>query len=170
DGHHRIADELLDGAAVERDQPLAALEVAGKDLANVLCIARLRECGEADEVGEDDRHEAALRGWRRGLTDRNGIRLERVCARAAEAHARLVRSAALRARSLERRRATPAEPSARAVLGTAVRTDHRGDSLVREHTNGQLAEEIGAPGCRASSRSLSLRRFRDVLRRSVAGD
>ena len=37
--HHGIADELLDGAAVERDQPLATIEVAREKLAHLLGIA-----------------------------------------------------------------------------------------------------------------------------------
>ena len=42
DGHHGVADELLDRAAVERDQAPAVVEVAGEDLADVLGVARSR--------------------------------------------------------------------------------------------------------------------------------
>ena len=60
DGHHRVADELLDRAAVELDQPTAGVEVAGEELAHLLRIAALRERREADEVGEEDGDEPAL--------------------------------------------------------------------------------------------------------------
>ena len=61
DRHHRVADELLDRAAVERDQPAARVEVARQKLAHLLGVARLRERREADEVGEEHRDEPALR-------------------------------------------------------------------------------------------------------------
>ena len=60
DRHHRVADELLDRAAVELDQSSARVEVAGEELARVLGIALLGGGGEADEVGEENRDEAAL--------------------------------------------------------------------------------------------------------------
>ena len=43
DGHHRVADELLDRAAVELDQPPARVEVAREELARLLGVALLRE-------------------------------------------------------------------------------------------------------------------------------
>ena len=43
DRHHRVADELLDRAAVELDQPPARVEVAGEELAHLLGVAGLRE-------------------------------------------------------------------------------------------------------------------------------
>ena len=58
--HHRVADELLDRAAVELDQAPARVEVAGEELARVLGVALLGGCREADEVGEEDGDEAAL--------------------------------------------------------------------------------------------------------------
>ena len=39
DGHHRVADELLDRAAVQLDQPAAGVEVAREELAHVLRVA-----------------------------------------------------------------------------------------------------------------------------------
>ncbi len=62
--HDRVADELLDRAAVASDELAACVEVAGQELANLLRVAGLRERGEADEVGEQDRDEAALGGGR----------------------------------------------------------------------------------------------------------
>ena len=60
DGHHRIADELLDGAAVAADHVRGELEVAGQGLADLLGVALLGERGESDEVGEEDGDEAPL--------------------------------------------------------------------------------------------------------------
>ena len=60
DRHHRVADELLDRAAVELDQPSARVEVAREQLAHLLRVARLGERREADEVGEEHGDEAAL--------------------------------------------------------------------------------------------------------------
>ena len=58
--HHRVADELLDGAAVAGDQRAARVEVARQELAHVLGVARLRHRGEPDQVGEEDRHQPPL--------------------------------------------------------------------------------------------------------------
>ena len=41
DGHHGVADELLDGAAVALDDRAAGVEVAGQELAGVLGVAAL---------------------------------------------------------------------------------------------------------------------------------
>ena len=60
DGHDGVADELLDGAAVAADHLAGELEVAVQELAGVLGVVALGEGREADEVGEEDRDEAAL--------------------------------------------------------------------------------------------------------------
>ena len=57
DGHHGVADELLDRAAVALDDLARQLEVACQQLADVLRVAVLGERREADEVGEQDRDE-----------------------------------------------------------------------------------------------------------------
>ena len=63
--HHRVADELLDDAALVLDRPLPAGEVGADDLAGVLGVELPREHGEVDEIGEDDGDEPALLGaWR----------------------------------------------------------------------------------------------------------
>ena len=54
DGHHGVADELLDHPAVALDELAAALEVARQELADLLGVAVLGERREADEVGEQD--------------------------------------------------------------------------------------------------------------------
>ena len=55
DRHHRVADELLDRAAVAPDDVARELEVARQGLAHLLGVAPLGERREADEVGEQDR-------------------------------------------------------------------------------------------------------------------
>ena len=60
DGHHCIADELLDRAAIKLDDPAARLEVARQKLAHLLRVLRLRERGETDQIGEQNRDQAAL--------------------------------------------------------------------------------------------------------------
>ena len=64
DRHDGVPDELLDRAAVELDQAAAGVEVARQKLPNLLRVARLGECREADEVGEEHGDEAALGGGR----------------------------------------------------------------------------------------------------------
>ena len=58
--HHRVADELLHGAAVAADDEARGVEVAREQVADVLRVARLRERREADEVGEEDGDDAPL--------------------------------------------------------------------------------------------------------------
>ena len=54
DRHDRVADELLDGAAVALDDRAQILEVAAHARAQRLRIGRLAERGRADEVAEED--------------------------------------------------------------------------------------------------------------------
>ena len=61
DGHDGVPDELLDGAAVALDDAACGVEVAREELAGLLGVATLGGCREADEVGEEDGDEAALR-------------------------------------------------------------------------------------------------------------
>jgi hypothetical protein len=65
DRHDRVADELLDRPPIAPDDVGGDLEVAGQGVADVLRVALLGERGEADEVGEQDRHEAPLGDDRR---------------------------------------------------------------------------------------------------------
>ena len=62
EGHHRIADELLDPTAIAVDDVPDCLEVAGLEVADLLRVTTVRECGEADQVGEQDGHEPSLGG------------------------------------------------------------------------------------------------------------
>ena len=73
DGHDRVTDELLDRAAVAADHLLGELEVAGQELAGVLGILALGQGREADQVGEQDRHEPALGGRGLGRVANRGL-------------------------------------------------------------------------------------------------
>ena len=89
-GHHRVADELLDGAAVQLDQSAAGVEVAGEQFTGFLRVALLGGGGEADEVGEENGDQAALGCSRcRGLGLDGGL-LERFCQRCTAFSAELV--------------------------------------------------------------------------------
>ncbi len=67
-GHHGVADELLDGAAVAADDVRGELEVAAQGLADLLGVASLGEGREANEVREQHRHDPPLgEGGSRGL-------------------------------------------------------------------------------------------------------
>ena len=60
DRHHRVADELLDDAAVTAHDGPGELEVTRQDLAYLLGIAPLGKGREADEVAEQHRDVAQL--------------------------------------------------------------------------------------------------------------
>ena len=47
-GHDRITDEFLHGPAVAGDELLAGLEIPAKQVADLLGVAGLGECGESD--------------------------------------------------------------------------------------------------------------------------
>ena len=59
DGHHGVADELLDGAAVPLDDRLRGLEVARHHAAQALGVDPLAERGRAGDVAEEHRHDLA---------------------------------------------------------------------------------------------------------------
>ena len=63
--HHRVADELLDGAAVSLELGADALVVGAEDSLDVLRVHRLGPRREADEVAEDDRDDLAFAARRR---------------------------------------------------------------------------------------------------------
>ena len=128
DGHHRVADELLDRAAVEADQSAAGVEVAREELPHLLGVARLGERREPDEVGEQDGDQAPLGGrgrrWRIGRgRRRRGEPGQRRAALATEACPGAVARAAPRAGALERHAAARAELRVVGVLDAAVRAD-----------------------------------------------
>jgi len=64
DGHHGVADELLDRPAIAADDLLALLEIARQEFADGFGVTALGERREPDEIGEQDRHQATLRNGR----------------------------------------------------------------------------------------------------------
>ena len=108
DGHHRIADELLDDASVPPDDVGGDLEVPGKEVAHLLGVAVLRERREAHEVGEKHRDEPPLDGDCRRSTGLRRGRQNRP-ALATELLPRRVSGSARGARGRERRPALAAE-------------------------------------------------------------
>ena len=149
DGHHRVADELLDRAAVALDHVARQVEVAGQRLADVLRVTLLGKRREADQVGEQDADEAPL-GFdapRPRCCGRHGrgvaSRLRAVGRRAAaptgerrrallaELRGRRVDEAAVRAARRQWRGALHAELRAGHVLSRAVGTDHRRRRIAR---------------------------------------
>ncbi len=139
DGHHGIADELLDHAAVELDQSPAHVEVAREQRPHLLGVARLRERGETDQVGEQHGDQAPLgrRLWpcrRHGEGDCRSARrggpgdTEGRAALAAEAVVRGHRGAAGGARRRERCPAAAAEPLAGSIFHSTGGADH-GESV-----------------------------------------
>ncbi len=103
-GHHGVADELLDDPAVAFHDPAALLEVAGQELPDLFRVTRFGKGREADEVREKDRDEPTFGRWRRG--DRIRIAGRRGGSRFAEG-----------------RPAVSAEPLARWIRGTAGCTE-----------------------------------------------
>jgi hypothetical protein len=55
--HHRVADELLDPAAVALDDRAQVVEVALHSRAQRLWVCRLAECRRAHEIGEHHSHD-----------------------------------------------------------------------------------------------------------------
>ena len=81
DGHHRVADELLDRAAVALELAAHPSVVRRQGRADILRVEELRLRGRADQVGEEDRHNLAL------LEEQLGGRVERRAAAGAEGNA-----------------------------------------------------------------------------------
>ena len=64
DGHHRVADELLDGAAVRLERGAHLLEVARHDAPDRLGVDPLSAPGGVDDVAEEDGDGLARRARR----------------------------------------------------------------------------------------------------------
>ena len=101
DRHHGVADELLDRAAEALELVAEPSVVRAEQRAHLLGIHLLGARGEADEVGEEHRHDLAL------LEPRLLGRLERRAARVAEAGSLRVLLAAARARDHGRKPTPP---------------------------------------------------------------
>src|SRR5690242_10973760 len=80
DRHHRVADELLDHAAVLLDALLGLPVIRVQHLAHVLGIGLVRPGGRVDQVDEEDGHELALLLRRRGLAERRAAAAAETCA------------------------------------------------------------------------------------------
>ena len=142
DGHDRVADELLDGAAVPSDHLGRQVEVRRQQLPHLLAVAALRHRREPDQVGEEDRHQATLRNgracgggsrvgavsWRRRgrrpSRRGNGVLVQEPAALPAEALARLVDRPTGRAAGGQGGPARCAELPLASVLGSTARADH----------------------------------------------
>jgi len=61
-GHHRVADELLDDAAVPLDRSTHRVVPAQEERAQRLGVEALAEPGRVGEVAEEDRHSFPRRG------------------------------------------------------------------------------------------------------------
>src|SRR3954468_20985412 len=72
DGHHGVADELLDRAAVPLELGAELRVVGGERRADVLRVETLRPRRRDDEVGEEDRHDLPLLAWSRGCRHERG--------------------------------------------------------------------------------------------------
>jgi hypothetical protein len=117
-------DELLDGPAVEIDQPSTGVEVPGEQLADFVCVAGFRKGRESDQVGKQDRHQPALgpgsRRWAgHSVEDRGGLALDGSPALVAEL-GRRPDGVPIRADSLQRPAAFGTELRLGPVLGAAV--------------------------------------------------
>src|SRR5207249_3732005 len=98
---------------------------AGEELTCLLRVARLRDRGEAHEIGEQHRDKPPL-GRRRWMRCGCRLCLERGAALRAEAHSRFARCATGRADPVEPSAATAAEARAGGILRSADWTDvHR---------------------------------------------
>ena len=150
DGHHRVADELLDRAAVALDQRSAAVEVTRQQLADLLGIAMLAQRREADQVREQHRYQSPLGARRSGLDSAavgrrgHGHGIERSAAVAAEPVGRLVDAAAVTAVDRERCPALSAESSPGSVLRSARRA-----RMHKYLARGILSLRLALPSARA---------------------
>ena len=179
-GHDRVADELLDRAAVAADHLAGKLEVARQELAGLLRVPALGQRREADEVGEQDRDEAAFRdrGVRGGGSSRGGGRgavgvadAGRRAALGAELRAGEERRATLPAAGLQRRSALGAEAGVGRRGRAAVRTRHFGrrPSMIPREAASVTAEFDRSDTTFEGAWATGLPERRDELARSRAG-
>src|SRR5204863_2872787 len=138
DGHHRIADDLLDRAAVPLELVAQAGMIERKQPAHVLWIELLCLRGESNEVDEDDGDDLSF------LAEGTLVGLQRACAGVAEASTLGVLLAAARAhhhRQSVRRAGLRSNP--RVVLLTLDPTAPGPDVLVRRSVD---AKQQTVPG------------------------
>ncbi len=177
DGHHRVADELLDGAAVALDHRAGDVEVAGQEVARVLRVASFGGGGEPDEVDEEHRDEAALCRRRLGRAgcDRSscGGAFELRAALAAELDAGCVRCTARRACRGQARAALATELAA-VLVGRLTRgADHVGSlcrirvTILRAQRLVWVSRAVSAPRRRIASGACSWSLTRGPCGRSL---
>ena len=117
-GHHRVADELLDGAAVALDDRLHPLEVAREQRAQRLRVEPLAERGRAGDVAEEDGHGLALLARRRGVGERRAAGVAEARTLRDVVVAALAQIATARVYELVPCRLLPAFENGRRVVGT----------------------------------------------------
>src|SRR5262249_58250486 len=117
------------------DRAPSGLEVGDEDLAPVVRVGLFGGAREADQVGEEDRHEPPFCAGARFSGRRRLVALEPGAALAAEALARLVRRSAHGAHDGERGAAFGAELPSGAVLGAAGATEHA-NTVIRMRAGG----------------------------------
>src|SRR5438034_7356265 len=154
-GNDRIADELVNRAAVADYDLSGGLEVPRQKIANILRIAAIREVGETNQVREEHGNQAALSGgWdRRRLRLGGRLRCDRRAQRpatlAAKALPGLVGGAASGTCDGQRRPTLGAELTARSVFPLTAWTDHRsppqGESHEGSRSNRLLRYGVGTP-------------------------
>ena len=131
-GHDRVADELLDRAAVALDDLAAAVEVDTERLAYLLGIAPLGEGREANEVGEQHADQTSFGGAlvstvgrrRRPLGRRSRSQAQRRPALTAELGARRILRSAIRTAGNQAAATLDAEPPVGLVDGAASTAAH----------------------------------------------
>ena len=123
DGHHRVADELVDRASIAVDDRPRLLEVAAQQVADVLGVAGLGEARVADQIDEQHRGDSQL-----GLRVGRRRHRERDPALVAELLAGLAGGAAAWAGERQPGAAGAAEAGVIPVLGLAGWAEHQGQS------------------------------------------
>ena len=69
--HHRITNELLHRAAIQRNKPAARVEIARQKLTHLLRIPRLRQPRKTNQIREQHRHQTTLSHGRLARLRRN---------------------------------------------------------------------------------------------------
>ena len=138
--HHRVADELLDPAAVALDHVPRRLEVAREQLAGLLGVAALGLRREADQVGEEHGDEAPL-----------GDRGRAQAAAPARAAGRASARAALRAELRRRCDEGPARGAGPGERGPALAAELRSGGVPSGRRG--RARRRPSPDCRAMRRA-----------------
>ena len=166
DGHHGIADELLDSAAVAFDHLPRCVKVAREEIAHLLGVAVLGERSEADQVAEEHGYQPPF-GHRPGDRIRRRRDSERGTAVTAEPIDRLICGAASRTGARERGTTVRAEHPPDPVLGSTCWTGHASVVSLLRKSRRLCGVSAGALGQRQVTASSSARRRRGRRARST---